>query len=67
MSHDKGDRVVATKDIGGTLRDFVPKGSKGVITASGWTAPTKVLFTIEGGFFSGKKQVEITVSDDEIA
>lgn len=27
-----GDTVVAVKDIGGLLREHIPKGSKGVVT-----------------------------------
>lgn len=59
-----GDTVVAVKDIGGVLRDSVPKGTKGVVTVSAW-GEYKVLFTIEK--WSGTKQVEIKVDVDEVA
>jgi hypothetical protein len=62
-----GDQVVAVKEIGGFLRDHIPKGSRGVVSEAGWGQPTKVLFTVKGGFWSGDKRVEITVEEDEIA
>ena len=58
-----GDTVVSVKDIGGVLRESVPKGTKGVVTVSTWTE-YKVLFTIER--WSGTKQVEIKVDTDEV-
>lgn len=61
----KGQRVVATKDIGGVLRDSVPKGAQGVVTEASW-GTIRVLFTIPGGMFSSQRQAEITVSSDEI-
>lgn len=62
----KGHKVVAVKDIGGMMRDSVPKGTRGVVTVSGW-GETRVLFTVEGGMFSSSRQAEIRVNDDEIA
>lgn len=59
-----GDRVVATKNIGGFLRDAVDKGTHGVVTKAGW-GQLRVLFTIHG--FFGDHQVEMDVSEDEIA
>jgi len=62
----KGDRVIATKDIGGWFRDGVPKGTPGVVTdPGGWNSSTTVEFTVNGGFFDDR-QVSITVEDDEI-
>jgi hypothetical protein len=61
----KGDRVIATKDIGG-WRENVPKGSYGVIVdPGGWSSNTTVEFTVNGGFFDDR-QVSVTVEDGEI-
>lgn len=62
-----GDQVVAVKDIGGFWRDQIPKGTRGVISEAGWGQPTRVLFAVTGGFWSGDMRVEITVDEDEIA
>ncbi|QZQ53730.1 hypothetical protein KZI27_00370 (plasmid) [Curtobacterium sp. TC1] len=59
-----GDTVVAVKDIGGLLREHVPKGSKGVVTKASW-GEYKVLFTIER--WHGDKKVEVRVEPDEVA
>jgi len=64
-SWSRGDRVIATKDIGG-WRENVPKGSRGVITdPGGWSSNTTVEFTVNGGFFDDR-QVSVTVEDGEI-
>lgn len=65
-SFRQGEQVVAVKDIGGIARDYVPKGSEGVVIESGWATPTRVQFTVKGGLFSSDKKVTITVGDDEI-
>lgn len=67
MGFVAGQRVVATKDIGGIARSFVPRGSKGVVTEGGgiFSGPPKVLFTIK--HFFGDEQVEITVEDHEVS
>jgi len=57
--------VVAIKDIGGFLREHVPKGARGVVTDAGW-GTTKVLFKVDGGFFGSDRKVELTVDDDEV-
>jgi hypothetical protein len=44
----------------------VPKGTPGVATEAGWLGPTKVLFTVDGGWGSDRR-IEITVNEDEIA
>lgn len=63
---NKGDRVIATKNIGGVLRESVPKGSEGVVTqAGGWGSETKVLFTISG--LMGDRKVEVRVESGEVA
>jgi hypothetical protein len=60
-----GDRVIATKDIGG-WRENVPKGSRGVIVdPGGWSSNTTVEFTVNGGFFADR-QVSVTVEEGEI-
>ena len=66
MGFRKGEQVVAVKDIGGFMRDLVPKGSQGIVVDCGWATPTKVQFTVKGGLFSMDKKVTINVSDDEI-
>lgn len=55
---EKGDQVVAIKDIGGVWREHVPKGSRGAVTEAGWGSPTKVLFTVDGGFWGRDRKVE---------
>lgn len=62
----RGESVVAIKDIGGYARDFVPKGSQGVVVDCGWATPTKVQFVVKGGMFTMDKKVTITVQDQEI-
>lgn len=54
----KGDRVMATREIGGVLRPGVRKGTRGVVVTAGWLGPTRVNFEGAG---------EIEVRDDEIA
>lgn len=62
--HKKGDVVVATKDIGGYVRENVSKGSTGVVTESPWFGDATVLFTVTSLF--GDKKVAVTVTDDEV-
>lgn len=63
----QGDQVVSVRDIGGVLRDSVPKGTPGVVTDSGgWGGQATVRFTIPGGLFTGRRVVDIRVGDDEI-
>ena len=59
-----GDKVVATKDIGGVLRPSIPKGSSGVVTKASWGELT-VLFTVKS--WMGDKQHEVSVEKNEIA
>lgn len=63
---NKGDKVVAAKDIGGFTREHVPKGSVGYVTDAGWGNRAEVTFKVSGGFLSGEKKVSIRVDDDEI-
>lgn len=63
---NKGDKVVAAKDIGGFARDHVPKGSVGYVTDAGWGNRAEVTFKVAGGFLSGEKKVTIRADDDEI-
>lgn len=63
--YSKGDMVVSVKDIGGVMRDFVPKGTEGVVVEAPWFGDPTVLFTITGAL-GGKKQVRINVSTTEI-
>jgi hypothetical protein len=65
LAMEKGDRVVAVKDIGGVLRELVPKGSVGVVTQCGWTRETRVLFTIRRPIL-GDRQVEVRVENGEV-
>lgn len=58
-----GKKVKATKDIGGVLRERVPKGTKGVVTKSS-LFEYRVRFTIDG--WLGDKVVEIDVESDEV-
>lgn len=61
---NKGDLVAAIKDIGGFAREFVPRGSEGVVVDAPMWGDAVVLFTVNG--FLSDKKVRITVSDDEI-
>lgn len=61
-----GDKVVATKDIGGFARERVPKGSLGVVVKTPWGSRTRVVFTVSS-VWSGDKKIEIDVDKDEIA
>jgi hypothetical protein len=60
-----GTVVVATKDIGGIMRPNIPRGTKGVVTRSGW-GEFKVLFTVTKTF-GGTEQHEIDVNADEVS
>ena len=65
----KGQRVAAVKDLGGVLKESVPRGSVGtVVDDGGWGGDATVLFTVKGGLFGllGDRQVEIRVSNDEV-
>ncbi|MCU1645860.1 MAG: hypothetical protein JWN03_6135 [Nocardia sp.] len=49
MSYRKGDRVTATTDLGGVIRESVPAGSTGTVTETTPTGePTEVAFPIDG-------------------
>jgi hypothetical protein len=61
---EPGDKVIAVKDIGGLTRDFVPKGSAGVVVSNEWGS-IRVRFTVDGVF--GAKQVETSVEKNEVA
>lgn len=54
----RGDKVMATRDIGGLLRRAVRKGTRGVVVAAGWMSPTRVNFERVG---------EVDVQPEEIA
>jgi hypothetical protein len=62
----KGDQVVAVKDVGDIARELVPKGSRGVVVACGLFSDTRVVFTVKGGFLGSDKTVEIRVETGEI-
>lgn len=59
----EGDLVTAIKDIGGVIRERVPKGAGGVVVKGGWTNRARVRFKFHSW---GEKVVEIEVDDDEI-
>lgn len=61
---NKGDPVAAIKDIAGFAREFVPRGSEGVVVDAPMWGDAVVLFTVNG--FLNDKKVRITVSDDEV-
>ena len=61
---ETGDEVIAVRTIGGLARSEVPKGSRGVVTAAGWSQPLRVSFTVKG--LLKDKQVELTVEKHEI-
>ena len=65
---EKGDRVVATRNIGGGMfSDSVPKGTDGVVThVSRYGLPEKVLFVIPGGTFTIDRRVEVRVTKDDV-
>ena len=59
MRFEKGDRVMFNKDVGGILRPFVRKGTKGTVTKTGaWGSNPEV--TLENG-------TKLTVSQDEVS
>lgn len=55
---------MAVKNIGGFMRDSVPKGTEGVVLESGWGV-LRVKFT-QKRMFLGDKSVVIEVNADEI-
>ncbi len=59
--------VVATRDIGGFRRPFVPAGSVGVVQATrGFLFPSfDVTFTVLG-LFGRSREVSVTVTADEV-
>lgn len=59
-----GETVVAVENIGGIMRDSVPKGTRGVVVKSGW-GQLQVKFTVKG-FLGSEKRVVIDVNDREI-
>jgi hypothetical protein len=64
---EKGDRVVATRHIGGMFSESVPKGADGAVTqVSRNGLPEKVLFVIPGGMFNSDRRVEVRVTKDDV-
>ena len=65
---EKGDRVVATRNIGGGMfSDSVLKGTDGVVTqVSRNGLPEKVQFVIPGGTFTKDRRVEVSVTKDDV-
>lgn len=61
---EKGDQVVAVRDLGGFLREPVPKGTRGVVVDV-FGGDYKVQFNISG--FTGNRQVVVSVRKDEVA
>ncbi len=61
---NKGDLVAAITDIGGFVRELVPRGSEGVVVEAPMWGDAVVLFSVKG--FLSDKKVRITVSDDEV-
>jgi len=59
-----GERVVAVENIGGFMREAVPKGTRGVVVQSSWGKLT-VKFAVKG-FLGSQKPVEIDVNPREI-
>ena len=55
MGFRKGEQVVAVRDIGGIMRDPVPKGSQGIVVDCGWATPTKVQFTVKRPVLDGQE------------
>lgn len=60
----KGTRVAALNDIGGFSREFVPKGSEGVVVESPLWEQATVLFTVKNIW--DDKKVRVRVDDREI-
>jgi hypothetical protein len=60
---NRGETVVARKEIGGFLREPVPAGTTGVVVDRGG-GTYKVVFTIASVF--GDRQVETSVTPDEV-
>ena len=60
---NRGDTVVARKQIGGFLREPVPAGTTGVVVDTGG-GTYKVVFTINSAF--GDRQVVTSVTPDEV-
>lgn len=59
-----GETVVATENIGGVIRDSVPRGTQGVVVESGW-GKLRVKFSVKG-FLGSEKSVVIDVHEGEI-
>ncbi len=62
---NKGDKVVAAKDIGGFAREHVPKGSVGYVTDAGWANRAEVTFKVSS-FWGDDKKLTVRVDDDEV-
>jgi hypothetical protein len=60
---NKGDLVVARRDLGGIFQENVPAGSKGIVTEASWGS-YRVMFTISG--FFGDRKVEVSVDKDDV-
>lgn len=66
MALDAGQKVVATRDLGGFFGPHVPRGSKGVVTqSSGVFSRARAQFTVTH-FFSADEQVEIDIDDGDV-
>jgi hypothetical protein len=62
----KGDKVVATTNIGGGFRLDVPKGSHGTVTKAVAGGPLVVKFVVTTGLIGKPREVELNVDPDEI-
>lgn len=56
--------AAAIKNIGGFAREFVPRGSEGVVVEAPRWGDAVALFTVKG--FLNDTKVRITISDDEV-
>lgn len=61
----KGQRVIATEDLGGFFTDSVPKGTTGVVVESPMFGNATVHFEWPG--FFGNNESKKTVADNQIA
>ncbi len=61
---DKDTRVVAVRDIGGWLRDRVPRGSRGKVVYDGGRGQDEVAFKVKRG--DQEEIVTISVADHEV-
>lgn len=58
-----GHEVMLVRDIGGGFSEYVPRGSRGVVTGTGWGKVT-VSFTIHAAL--GTRQVQVQVGLDDV-